>query len=169
MAFWHKPAYNLTESEVRYAMKNSNSNLTAAAFLHISVETWRRYASMYFDPESGKNLYELHKSNRTNKFSKRRQSRKLATLEDIFAGRYPNYLASKLKERLIQEAVFEESCALCGFKERRVSDYTVPLVLTWKNGNKLDHSKENLEFVCYNCYHLYYGDMKQKGYIIVDV
>lgn len=163
--FWYKPAYNLTEKEIRYAMKNTNSNAEAAAFLHISIPIWKKYAEMYFDPESGKSLYQLHK-NQGAKFGKK-PSIKLATMEDIFAGKHPKYNVHKLKARLIMEGILEERCAICGFEERRISDYTVPLVLTWKNGDKRDHSRENLEFVCYNHYHLYYGDMGQKAYIIV--
>lgn len=165
MGFWYRPAYNLTEKEVRYAMANSKSNRDAAAFLHMSLPAYKRYAEKYFDVESGKSLYELHKNKSGKAQSKR--SPLLATIEDIFEGKYPNYNLVKLQERLIREGYFEEKCAMCGFCERRISDYSVPLLLTWKDGNRRNHSRENLEFVCYNHYHLYYGDMRRKPFIIV--
>lgn len=163
---WYKPAYHLTEKEIRYAMRSTNSNREAAAFLHINPLTYKKYASMYFDPETGKNLYQLHKNQGANFSTK--PSVQLATLESIFNGEHPKYPVKKLHARLISEGAMEERCHICGFDERRISDYSVPLVLTWKNGNKKDHSRDNLEMVCYNCYHLNYGDMKQKPYIIIQ-
>lgn len=163
---WYKPAYHLTEKEIRYAMRSTNSNREAAAFLHINPLTYKKYASMYFDPDSGKNLYQLHKNQGANFSTK--PSVQLATLESIFNGLHPKYPVKKLHARLISEGAMEERCHICGFDERRISDYSVPLVLTWKNGNKKDHSRDNLEMVCYNCYHLNYGDMKQKPYIIIQ-
>ena len=163
---WYKPAYHLTEKEIRYAMRSTNSNREAAAFLHINPLTYKKYASMYFDPDSGKNLYQLHKNQGANFSTK--PSVQLATLESIFNGEHPKYPVKKLHARLISEGAMEERCHICGFNERRISDYSVPLVLTWKNGNKKDHSRDNLEMVCYNCYHLNYGDMKQKPYIIIQ-
>lgn len=164
--FWYKPAYNLTEREVRYAMSCTRSNLDAAKFLHISFYTWKRYAELYFDAETGKTLYELHK-NKGLRSGKKPKSVAVAPMEDIFAGKHPTYNISKLHQRLLNEGYFDEKCSLCGFCERRMTDYKVPIILTWKNGNKKDHRKENLEFVCYNCYALYYGELKQGGYMII--
>ena len=165
MAYWYRPAYNLTETEIRYAIKNTQSNREAAAFLHISVATYKRYAEKYFDAATGKNLFQLHKNQAG--WKKTKPSKQLATIENIFAGMYPNYSIPKLQERLLREGYFEEKCAHCGFCERRISDYTVPLLLTWKDGNRKNHAKENLEFVCYNHYHCYYGDMNRKPFIII--
>lgn len=162
---YYKAAYNLTEKEVRYAMSMTQSNRDAAAYLHIGYEVYKRYASMYFDHDSGKTLFEMHKNQKGGKMKK--PSHRLATLEDIFEGKYPKYSVPKLKERLIREGYLDERCSICGYDERRISDYSVPLVLTWKNGNKRDHSRDNLELVCYNHYHVYYGDMKQRPYIII--
>lgn len=165
MPMWYRPAYNLTESEIRYAMKNSASNGEAAQFLHISLNCYRNYAKKYFDAESGKSLWDLHKNQ--GKRHHKKPSKNLATIENIFAGMYPNYSIPKLQERLIREGYFEEKCAMCGFCERRISDYSVPLLLTWKDGNRKNHARENLEFLCYNHYHLYCGDMNRKPFIII--
>ena len=165
--FWYKPAYHLTEREVRYAISCTNSNLDAANFLHISYATWKKYAKMYFDQETGKTLYDLHK-NKGAKTSKKSKSVLTVDMKDIFAGKHPKYDVNKLHFRLINEGHLEERCSLCGFCERRMSDYKVPILLTWKNGDKRDHRRENLEFVCYNCYALYYGELRQSGYLIKD-
>lgn len=165
--FWYRPAYNLTEKEVRYAIAATHSNREAAAFLHINMNTWKIYASKYFDHETGKNLYEIHK-NKSRRGTTKPHNILKVPFEDIFAGKHPGYNTTRLRRRLIEENIFPESCNICGFSERRVSDYTVPLILTWKNGNKKDHSFENLELVCYNCYHLNYGNMHPGAYIIVE-
>ena len=162
---YHKPAYNLTEKEIRYAMSMTDSNRDAARYLHIGYDIYKKYASMYFDQDTGKTLFEMHKNQKG--WHCKKPSPALATMEDIFAGKYPMYSVPKLKDRLIREGHLDERCSICGFDERRISDYSVPLLLTWKNGNKRDHSKDNLELVCYNHYHVYYGDMKPRPYIII--
>ena len=55
-----RPAFNITESEIRYAMEHTNSCAGAARFLKISYEAFRKYAKLYKDKTSGKTLFELH-------------------------------------------------------------------------------------------------------------
>ena len=45
---------NLTEAQIRYAMKNSKSNSGAARFLNISLTTFEKYSKMYIDETTGK-------------------------------------------------------------------------------------------------------------------
>lgn len=164
MALWFRPGYNLTESEVRYAMANSVSNSDAARFLHIKLSTWKKYASMYFDPASGKTLYELNK-NKSAKGRARYHRNSRVNSEEILSGKHPTFGAKKIRERLVEDGVLEEHCAICGFHEQRITDYTVPLVLIFKDGNRKHHSRENLDLICWNCYYLYYGDVREKRYI----
>ena len=55
-----RTALNVPESDIRYAMENTKSNAAAARFLKISFTSYKKYAKMYTDRESGKTLYELH-------------------------------------------------------------------------------------------------------------
>ena len=48
---------------------------------------------------------------------------------------------------------------MCQFKERRVLDYKMPLLLHFKDGNKKNYRKENIELLCYNHYFLTVGDI----------
>ena len=41
----------------------------------------------------------------------------------------------------------------------RVLDYKIPLLLHFKDKNKKNYRKENIEFLCYNCYYLLIGDV----------
>jgi hypothetical protein len=48
---------------------------------------------------------------------------------------------------------------VCGFHERRVLDYKMPLIMHFKDGNKQHYRIENLEMLCYNHYFLQVGDI----------
>lgn len=151
-----RPPINLSESEIRYAMANTQSAAAAARFLNVSYESFRKYAKKYIDSSSGKSLFDLHKNPSGTGISKAPTIRKngLYGLNDILEGKYPNYNKNKLKDRLLRSGEFEEQCACCGFDERRITDYTVPLRLDWMDGDKTNHKRENLQFLCLNCYYL---------------
>jgi predicted transcriptional regulator len=165
MPRWKKAAYHLTEAEIRYAMANSTSNNQAAAFLHITAAAYKKYAEMYYDHASGKNLYELHKNKAGKKIQKMKYAQHIATMDDILSGKHPGYSIKKLKERLIDEAIFEDKCMICGFCEQRITDYKSPTNLVFKDSNPRNHLKDNLEIVCYNCFFLYYGDLSTKSFL----
>jgi hypothetical protein len=147
---------NISESEIRYAMSNTKSAHACARFLNVTYETFRKYARQYVDAETGKTLFELSKNmagigirkvtNNPQKLGK--------PLSEILEGKHPTYDVHKLKVRLIKSGEFEEKCHCCGFEERRITDYSIPLILHHINGDKRDHRRENLEFLCYNCTYL---------------
>jgi hypothetical protein len=160
-------AYNLSEAEIRYAMENTKSVAQAAMFLKVSYETFRKYAKMYVDSATGKTLFDLHKNQagtgirhkphkphgpRNPKFLPKRT-------RDILAGKYPEFNRKSLKNRVIKGMFLEEKCASCGFSERRVTDYKIPLLLEWIDGDYTNHRLENLRLLCYNCYYLQVGDI----------
>jgi len=155
-----RKAINLSESEIKYAMSNTQSCMAAARFLNVSFDSFRKYASLYVDKETGKTLFELHK-NRSGKGMKKTPKPKMHGhygLMDILEGKYPKYNSHRLKSRLLKSGLFEEKCNSCGFDERRISDYTVPLLLDHIDGDKTNHKRENLQFLCYNCYYLQVGN-----------
>lgn len=165
----HK-GYELTEAQLRYAMSNTSTNAEAARWLHISAETWRKYASMYIDSQSGLSLYELHKQtglkNKKVLPKARKEKRKVkpwqfapAPIDDIFSGKYPNYPTQKLKERLISDSILPDRCNLCGFQERRKFDYVIPLRINFRDGNTKNFQFENLQLLCFNCYFIHVGNL----------
>jgi hypothetical protein len=152
-----RPGYNITETEIRYAMSNTKSNHQAARFLRISYETYSKYAKLYLYSASGKNLFELHKNiqgkgMRKGSFAKRTSHEE--TMQRIFDGKRPTIKGHELKAKLIRYQYVEEKCALCGFEERRAIDYSIPLVLDFKDGDRKNFNLENLQLVCYNCMYL---------------
>ena len=155
-----RPAFNITESEIRYAMENSKSCAEASRFLKISYEAFRKYAKLYTDGVTGKSLFEIHK-NQSGRGIKKAASVRMNGkygLIDILDGKHPGYNPTYLKRRLLRSGMIEEKCDQCGFEERRITDYTVPLMLDWIDGDKTNHSKDNLRLVCLNCYYLEVGN-----------
>jgi hypothetical protein len=155
-----RPPMNISESEIRYAMENSQSCMGAARFLKVSYEAFRKYAKMYTDKETGKTLFELHK-NVTGKGIKRASKPRLRGyygILDVLDGKYPKYPHTRLKQRILKNGLMEEECCSCGYCTRRVSDYTVPLLLDWIDGDRTNHKRENLRLLCYNCYYQEVGN-----------
>ncbi len=147
---------NISESEIRYAMSNAKTARGCARFLKVTYRTYEKYAKRYVDSGTGKTLYELSK-NKGGKGTRRNvvYSEKRSTpLDAILRGEHPNYDLHKLKHRLLRSGEMAEQCDCCGFEERRITDYTVPLLLIHLNGDRTDHRRENLQLLCYNCTYL---------------
>lgn len=157
-----RPGRDLTEAVIRNAMKHTQSNFQAARYLNVTIETYRKYAKMYMDQESGKNLYELHKNN-SGKGIKRvswKHDISVEKINDIMASEsYRAVNQQKLKNRLIYEGILRMECYLCGHHEKRVVDYKQPLILNFIDGKKNNWQVENLRMLCYNCYYLYVGNL----------
>ena len=156
---------NLSESEIRYAMENTRSNRAAAKFMRISYDTWKKYAKMYTDSATGKTLFELHK-NAAGKGIKKSTTRGNAgsySIDRILEGKHPTYPTWKLRNRLLALGIFEEECASCGYKERRITDDTVPLLLDHIDGDETNHQVENLQMLCLNCWYQQVGEPYNHG------
>jgi hypothetical protein len=120
---------------------------------------------MYKDEKTGLSLFELQLNQCGKgipKFSK--GSGKEPPLLDILEGRVDAayFSPDKIKYRLINEGYLDEKCSSCGFNERRLIDYRIPLLLHFKDKNKNNYKRENLELLCYNHYFLYIGDIFNK-------
>jgi hypothetical protein len=131
--------------------------------LHVSYIHYKKWAKNYDATEEGyKNLFEQHLNQSGKGIPKfLKGSGKEPALLDIIEGRIDasSFSPDKLKYRLITEGYLAEECATCGFHERRVSDYKMPLLLHFKDGNKKNYRKENTELLCYNHYFLTVGDI----------
>lgn len=165
MGKWNNKSFNLTEADVRYVMSCTNSNRHAASFLRMDIDTWKKYASMYMDSESGKNLYELHMNSHGIGISKRGSVKTpKETIEQILQKNPKGKIGYKtLKRILIRDGIKPECCALCSFDERRITDYTVPLVLVFIDGDKLNTTIENMQLICFNCFYLTIGNLSTKN------
>lgn len=156
----------LTKEDILKSQKHTLSNKAAARYLGVSYNTYKRYARLYVDTETGESLFDKHLNpsgkgiRKLGVFGNNRDINNVA-LRDVLEGRVDisHYSVDNLKARLIHEGFLPEECTSCGFSERRVVDYRVPLVLNFKDKNKRNWKSENLEFLCYNCYFLHVGNI----------
>jgi len=152
-----RPSKILTKEAILRAQKMTRSNMAAARYLHVSYNHYKKYAKMYKNDE-GVTLLQVHMKQEGKGIPKfLTNGGKEPPLIDLIEGRIPveHFDAKKIKQRLIFEGMIEEVCANCGFTERRVTDTKVPVILSFKDGNKKNYHLENLEFLCYNCSFLY--------------
>ena len=127
----------LSIEQIRAAQANTKSNMAAARYLHVSYQHYKRYAKLY-------NLFENHKNQSGKGIPKFLKAKgKEPALLDIIEGRISaaHFSPNKIKYRLIEEGYLLEQCSMCGFQERRVLDYKMPLLLHFKDNNKSNYSK----------------------------
>jgi len=144
------------------AMDKTKSVKAAARYLNCSYHHLKRYMKLYVDEETGKTLFEVHKNQSGKGIPKfLNNGKKEPAFLDIIEGRVSaaHFSPAKIKYRLIEEGYLSEQCSMCGFQERRVLDYKMPLLLHFKDNNKSNYSKENIELLCYNHYFLTVGDI----------
>jgi hypothetical protein len=151
----------ISKADIEHAQANTKSNAEAARFLGVGYERYKRYAKIY-------NLFDRHTNQRGIGTAKGYAAKASSIpLKDIFANKHTNYSLIRLKHRMIARNLILEECAMCGFKEKRVTDSKTPLIITFKNGMK-DYSRDNIQLMCYNCLFLTTGapSVASKGYIV---
>ena len=152
----------LSKAMIVAAHAKTQSNLAAARYLHVSYQHYRKFAKIYMDEATGKSLFDLHKNQCGKGIPKfLKNKKKEPALLDIIEGRVSasHFQPAKLKYRLIEQGYLLEECAQCKFKERRVLDYRMPLLLHYKDGNSMNYSLDNIELLCYNHYFLLVGNI----------
>ena len=143
----------LLESEIKIAQDESHSAAEAARKLNVSYNTYKKYAKLYGIMERCKcvdasGLPKVHNPYR-GKYP----------LEEVLMGMHPGYPPHRLRKKLFAANLKQQVCEVCGYCEPRVTDGKVPLVLAFKDGDRSNHLLENLEIVCYNCYHNTHGNL----------
>jgi hypothetical protein len=154
-----------SKEDLLRAMKVTKSIRAAARYLNCSYQHIKPYFKSYRVDDNDPNsptLFDVHKNQLGKGIPKfLKHHGKDPDLDKILKGELytESFSIDKFKRRLIQEAILAEECSCCGFKEQRVSDYRVPLLLNFKDYNKRNWKRENLEFLCYNCYFLLIADV----------
>lgn len=156
--FMGRPHLPLTEALVRWALDNTRSITEAAERLHVHYNTMKSRCQQYIDAETGKSLFELYKRRGSRVRGQTRTN--IATILSGNAVAEPK----KLFNLIVHSGLVEERCANCGFSERRIIDYKVPLRLDFIDGNMYNQKHENLRLLCFNCYFLMVGDVKGDKY-----
>jgi hypothetical protein len=130
---------NITFDQIKNAIEETNSMLAASAFLQIHYSTFKRYALKY----------GLYKPNQGGKGSNKPCKNKY-DLHDILNGKHPQYSTYKLKHRLYECGLKTNQCEKCGISEW--NGITIACELDHIDGNRTNHSLENLRVLCPNCH-----------------
>ncbi len=171
---------DLSKEQILLAMHNTRSNMASARYLNVSYQHYKKWAKIYDstelndinDPSKGyKSLFDKHK-NKGGVGIPKFMGGKLGNADkfpilDIIEGRTSSdhFSPDAIKDAMIREGILREMCCECGFCERRVHDYKMPLLLWFKDNNRRNYRPENCGLICYNCYFLKIGDVfspKQK-------
>lgn len=154
-----------TKADLLRAMKYTKSIRAAARYLGCSYQHIKPYFKMFRVDETDPNsptLFEAHLNPHGHgipKFLPNR--RKEPNVKRIFTEGigWESFDNNKIKIRGIAEGYLKDECYNCGFHERRVTDYKVPLLLNFKDGNKCNYLLNNVNLLCYNCYFLHVGEV----------
>ena len=134
---WSKKT--VSDYQIVKAADESETMAQAAASLGLHFNTFARRAK----------ALEVYEPNQGGKGT-RKSGFPVTSLDDILAGKHPEYRTGHLKRRGLREGIFENKCDECG-----ITDWNgKPLVcqLHHKNGDSTDHRRENLEMLCPNCH-----------------
>ena len=142
----------IPKGRIEWAIKNARSASEASRLLNVSRHTFRKYAEQY-------ELYTDIRNKAGKGISKPKQRSGKYSLDSICNGEHPNYNVWKLGKRLLKAGYFKEECIQCNFDERRITDFRVPLIIDFIDGDKTNHKRENIRFLCYNCYFLMVGNL----------
>jgi hypothetical protein len=158
-------AKQFTKSQIETAMRYTKSIRAAAKYLGCSYQHLKPLMKVLKVDESDPNsptLFDAHKNQNGKgipKFLPNR--RKEPIVKRIFEEGlgWESFTPDKIRIRGIAEGYLRDECYTCGFNERRVTDYKIPLLLNFKDGSKCNYLIDNLEQLCYNCYYLYVGEV----------
>ena len=145
----------LSKEIIMAAQAKTKSNMAAARYLHVSYQHYKKWAKLY-------KLFDSHKNQSGKGIPKfLKGPKKMPHMLEIIEGRIAasSFDPNKLKYALIEQGYLSEECAVCSFKERRVLDYKMPLLLHFKDNNSNNYSLDNIQLLCYNHYFLTVGDI----------
>ena len=151
----------LSKEDILRAMRFTKSNRAAARYLGCSYQHYKPFTKLHKDEETGLTLFETHLNQSGKGIPKflpnRRKEPNVKIIVETGTG-WESFTPEKIKSRLITEGYLKEECYNCSFSERRVTDYKMPLLLNFKDGNKNNYLLDNLELLCYNDYFLLVAD-----------
>lgn len=137
----------LLEAEILEALNSTPSARQAAKKLGVHYDTYKKYAR----------LYGIH---RTCPVEMRKKTGKTGPItpfggkykiEDLLNGKHPKFPVHRLKDKLIRSGMKKSECEICGYKERRITDGKIPLLLNFDDGDINNRTIDNLKVYCFNC------------------
>ena len=137
----------IPKSRIEWAIKSTLSIASAARYLGISYNTFKKYAIMY-------DLFEQNKNQRGKGITTKGNTGWGVKIQDLFDGKNPNYPHWKLQERVVRDGYLKQECSNCGYDDYRESDMRGPYLICFLDGNPKNHELDNLHLLCYNCFYI---------------
>tara|TARA_Y100000034_G_C6818899_1_gene368628 strand:- start:243 stop:746 length:504 start_codon:yes stop_codon:yes gene_type:complete len=137
----------LTKKMIEEAQQHTKSNMSAAKWLGISYNTYKKWAKYY-------SVFEQHLNPKGFGVKKGWATYKIS-IDDIVTGkRKPpkRYSLSVLKKRFIEEGYLQDECSKCGYNEVNLIFEKVCLNLDFEDGDNKNFDIRNLRLLCPNCY-----------------
>jgi len=134
------------------AQGETSSNMSAARWMGVSYNTYRKWAKYY-------DVFEQHLNQKGVGIKKGWATYKVP-VDDIITGKRqpPRRWSHKvLKKRLIEDGYFNEECSKCAYSEENIQTGKVCLSIDFQDGNHKNFKIDNLRFLCPNCYLSYNG------------
>lgn len=130
---------DINKDEFVKVCNESMSMVQASAKLGLHFNTFKRYAVRF----------GCYNTNQSGKGMKKKSEAKIP-LQDILSGKYPEFQTFKLKNRLIKEGLLKNECCKCGLT--KWCDNPLNMELDHIDGNRTNHSLDNLRMLCPNCH-----------------
>lgn len=142
----------LTEGMILAAIHETTSCARAASYLGVRPKTFKKYAEKHYTSDDGDiiTLYELML--RKSKANEHKRNRDIANNhEKVLVGMAKPVSVPTLERRLIEHETFPMCCSACGYDYIR-PDGKMPLKVDFIDGDKKNQLKDNLRWLCHNCY-----------------
>jgi len=131
----------MTDKDFIKFVETFTSMTKAAIALGLSFSTFKRKATKL----------ECYKPNQGSKGTiKQWVSDRAIPLQEIFDGLHPKIGSYKLKNKLYKHGLKSNKCKICGISEWNQNK--ISCELHHKDGNKYNHSLDNLQILCPNCH-----------------
>ncbi|MBC8428289.1 hypothetical protein H8D04_00255 [bacterium] len=127
----------IPKEKIVRAIQESESMSKAAASLHVSYNTFKKYARKY----------GVHKPLPSSAGVTR--ARKVT-----WSGLKPLDVELSQQKKLIKNFILPQRCSQCGESRFRKTDMLSPLILHFIDGDIHNKVPDNMRFFCYNCYFL---------------
>ena len=135
----------IPKTRIEWAIRSTLSIRAAAIHLGVAYNTFKKYAIMY-------DLFEQNKNQAGVGVTTKGNTGWGIKIQDLFAGKHPNYPHWKIQERIIRDGYVKQCCSNCGFDDYREIDMRGPYIINFLDGDSTNHSLDNIALLCYNCF-----------------
>ena len=145
----------IPKTRIQWAIQSTLSIRAAAQHLGVAYNTFKKYAIMY-------DLFEQNKNQAGVGVTTKGNTGWGIKIQDLFAGKLPNYPHWKLQERIIRDGYVKQCCSNCDYDDYREIDMRGPYIINFLDGDSTNHSLDNIALLCYNCFFI----MKPTGKLL---